>query len=70
MFKRVFQLVAALGTFSLLLAGCGSNTGEVQASLGQEFTLSINQTATISGQNLSIKFIDVTEDSRCPTGAT
>ena len=39
-------------------------------SLGQEFTLSIGQSALIQGENLAIKFIEVTSDSRCPSDVT
>jgi hypothetical protein len=42
----------------------------IQAELGQEFELSVNQTAQISSESLEIEFRDVTEDSRCPIGAT
>ena len=54
---------------SLLLAGCASNN-EIKANLGQEFALSINQSAQIEGENLYISFKEVLEDSRCATGAT
>ena len=51
--------------------GCGKKIpNEVEASLGQEFTLSIGQSASLSGENLTIKFVKVISDSRCPTGAT
>jgi hypothetical protein len=39
-------------------------------SLGQEFTLSIGQSALMQGENLTIKFMEVTSDSRCPQDAT
>ena len=53
----------------LLLVGCASNN-EIKANLGQEFALSINQSAKIVGENLQIIFKEVLEDSRCATGAT
>ncbi len=53
----------------VLLGGCVV-TGGVKADPGQEFSLSIGQTATIEGENLHIRFEEVVEDSRCPTGAT
>jgi len=46
-----------------LLSGC-SNT--LKASLGSEFTLSVGQNARIASGSMEIKFIAVTEDSRCP----
>jgi hypothetical protein len=54
----------------ILLVGCSSNSSpEVQASTGQDFTLSVGQTAVISGEDFSIKFEAVSNDSRCPRGA-
>jgi uncharacterized protein (DUF342 family) len=50
----------------VLLAGCIGRTGEVRASLGSEFPLAIGETASVAGENLKVKFIEVTEDSRCP----
>jgi hypothetical protein len=42
---------------------------EVQASMGQEFTLPVGQSASIPSENLVVKFIDVTSDSRSPINA-
>ncbi len=42
---------------------------DVQASLGQEFKLPVGQNVAITGEDLVIKFIDVTTDSRSPKGA-
>jgi len=53
-----------------LLTGCTGKAGEVKAPLGQEFSLSIGQSARITGENLEIKFEEVTEDSRCPKNVT
>lgn len=39
----------------------------VNAGLNIPFTLKINQTAVITTENLKIKFLNVTEDSRCPS---
>ena len=49
----------------LLVSACGSDN--IKASLGKEFTLPAGKTAAISGENLSIKFVEVTGDSRCPS---
>lgn len=53
------------------VAGCqASHEAEadpVEFALGQEFPLSGGQEATISGENLRLRFTDVLEDSRCPT---
>jgi len=36
--------------------------------LGQEFSLHISESASIRGEELQVKFLEITEDSRCPTG--
>jgi hypothetical protein len=71
-----------LMTLALLLASaCGAanappagttppTSAPPSAQLGRPFTLAPGQTIAVSGEALSVKFIDVTEDSRCPTGAT
>ena len=65
--KKFVLLFIALLALALPLVGCATET---RARLGQEFSLAIGQTATIEGENLKIKFLDVTADSRCPKGAT
>jgi hypothetical protein len=66
MLKLVGLLICL--TLVLSLVACKSaNTPETQ--LGREFTLAI-KSATIVSENLSVKFLDVTEDSRCPKNVT
>ena len=62
---RMRGLCVALATL-ILLAGCVGRTGEVRVSLGSEFSLAIGETALVTGENLRLKFLEVTEDSRCP----
>ena len=38
------------------------------ASLNSQFTLAPGQSARIASESMNIKFIGVTQDSRCPTG--
>jgi len=40
-----------------------------EVALDQEFTLSPGQSATIAGENLVIKFVEVISDGRCPKRA-
>jgi hypothetical protein len=40
----------------------------VYVNLGQEFSLRIGESASIKGEELQVRFLEVTEDSRCPTG--
>lgn len=53
----------------LVLSGCSKPAGK-EVDLGKEFTLSVGQRAAIAGENLSIKFVEVISDSRCPRGAS
>ncbi len=41
----------------------------VDASFNKNFQIKINQTAVFNSDNISITFLNVTEDSRCPEGA-
>jgi len=40
------------------------------ANLGEEFSLHIGESIGITGESLQVKFVGVSEDSRCPEGAT
>jgi hypothetical protein len=53
----------------LVMAGCAS-PDTIEAIPDIEFTLTPGQTATIAGEDLSITFVEVVSDSRCPKGAT
>ena len=68
--KRYGLYLLAFVATLLLLGGCVVIPGEVKADPGQEFSLSIGQSAVISGENFLIKFKEIVEDSRCPEGAT
>ena len=61
---KLFIISIILSTIFLVVAGCSSNA----ISLGQEFSLRIGESASIRGEELKVKFLEVTEDSRCPTG--
>ena len=39
----------------------------INTELNTEFELKINQTANIESENIKIKFLDILEDSRCPS---
>ena len=52
-----------IGVLSLLLA-CSTPAGP---KLGDQFTLAVGQSATIADLGLWMRFIQVTQDSRCPT---
>ncbi|MHB8086021.1 MAG: hypothetical protein ACYDHZ_09355 [Dehalococcoidia bacterium] len=68
MFKLILFLIAL---FTLtILSGCQSNQAMVKASLNNEFSLAIGQSAGIQEERLTVKFDSIQEDSRCPRGAT
>jgi hypothetical protein len=67
---RYFLWLSIITILILPLAACGNAPPQVQADLGQEFSLSIGQTAAIKGEALRITFEDVVEDSRCPSDVT
>jgi hypothetical protein len=66
MLKYTLYSIAILAIL-LTTFGCGSGSSKIQVGLNEEFVLSKGQSATISGEDLEIKFKDVTGDSRCPS---
>src|SRR3990172_7242441 len=52
-----------------LLVGCTGNDLNTSSSLGIEFSLRPGQQTSISGEDLTIEFKSVSNDSRCPTDA-
>lgn len=65
--KKLWVL-AVLSIVVLLLpaviSACGSES--IEAALGEQFTLPVGKAAVITGERLTIKFLEVTGDSRCP----
>lgn len=53
----------------LAVPGC-SGPATIEALPDIEFTLTPGQTAEVAGEDLSITFVEVVSDSRCPKGAT
>jgi hypothetical protein len=56
--------ILALAAITLLLCLCLACGSRIE--LGQEFSLSIGQSAIIADEDLEITFEEITEDSRCP----
>jgi hypothetical protein len=52
------------------LSGCRGGTNTVRASLGNEFSLAVGQAVELEGEQLTVQFEGVRDDSRCPKGAT
>jgi hypothetical protein len=65
--KKYGLYIIALAAIAALLCVCLACGLKVK--LGQEFSLSVGQSAVIAGENLEITFEEVSEDSRCPEGA-
>jgi hypothetical protein len=59
------RLVAALAVFG---TACSDSTTP-SALLGTDFTVGAGETVDVTDAGLSIKFVRVKSDSRCPTGA-
>jgi hypothetical protein len=67
--KMTVRLMSSLA-FLIALAGCEENAGSViGVNLNQEFSLQIGQEIVVRGEDLTLAFLAVTEDSRCPEGA-
>ncbi len=67
--KYSLYLLASL-VIVLSLSSCVGGIGGAKARLGEEFSLSVGQSVVITGEDLGIKFVEVSEDSRCPKGVT
>jgi len=52
---------------SILLLGCAIKSADVSAELDKQFSLKANQTASIDSEGLTIKFREISGDSRCPS---
>ena len=55
-------------TALIVAAACAPEVGAGTAGLGESFSLAVGQSASIDGEDLTIEFIDVIADSRCPSG--
>jgi len=64
-----FSVVTILITMLFILSTCGQS-GVPLINFNEEFSLSQGQIVLIKGEDLKIKFVKITEDSRCPKGAT
>jgi len=67
--KLYFKITLLAAILILLISGCVKQTpkDEITADLNKQFQLKINQTAFIESEDIEVKFLDVKEDSRCPS---
>ena len=52
----------------IFLSGCTAPTPGVTVTIGQPFTLEIGQSAVVQNEGIRIYFVNVSADSRCPSG--
>lgn len=64
-----------IAVFALMAVACGQSTNPVDGappqqivSLDESITLAVGEAAMVEGTPLTIRFVEVEEDSRCPTG--
>ena len=65
--KTKIKALLFLFIIGLSLSSC---VGGANARLGEEFILPVGQSVVITGEDIGIKFIEVSEDSRCAKGVT
>jgi hypothetical protein len=63
--RLTLPLAAALACAGATPAG-SSGSESVQAQVGQPFTLAPGESASLDSGKLTVKFVAVSEDSRCP----
>jgi hypothetical protein len=68
--KIVYIVYLTVIVAILSLAACSPQPNEINTKLGEEFSLMPGQSASIIGEPLAIRFLEVVNDSRCPTGVT
>jgi len=69
---RMLSIVCVFVVVTVLVfsVGCNDQMDEISADLGQEVELKIGETVSIENEEITFKFVEVSGDSRCPTGAT
>jgi len=65
MWKRRLHFLISLCV--ILAAPSCTGLEDIQVHLNEEFSLSIGQHASMTGEDLEVSFEEVTEDSRCPS---
>lgn len=66
MWMKLCVSIVLLCTVLSAVSGCGKG----EYDMGEEFTLSIGEAASIQGEQLRIEFLEISEDSRCPRDVT
>jgi len=64
--RKYAILILATILLTAMVGSACARRARIEASPGQEFTLYLDQTATIDGEHMEIRFAEVISDSRCP----
>lgn len=67
--KKLLLIVITLVFAGVFACKKDDNSVIKPVSLDQPFILELNQTAELKSDQMRIKFLGISEDSRCPTGA-
>jgi len=70
MWMKLCISIVFLCTVLSVVSGCGTNEYEDERKIGEEFTLHIGESANVKGEDLRIRFLEISEDSRCPRDVT
>ena len=68
--KQAVTVVAVLLLLGLVvgISACSKQPVNLSAELNQPFILEPGQTAMLKNESLSVRFIEIVSDSRCPRG--
>jgi len=68
MFNNLRKWILLALVFLVTMVGCAQSESRTEVRLNQTFVMKMGQAVEVAGENLNIKFKDITEDSRCPKG--
>jgi len=71
--RDFFRVLAIIGLVMAVAAmvfsiGCNNQPDEISAEIGETTELKIGQTVAVEGEQIKLKFVEITGDSRCATG--
>ena len=65
-----WRTVFACGAGLVMSAACDSGPTAPRVDLGQDFVLAPGERRQVARPSLTVRFVEVTGDSRCPAGTT
>jgi hypothetical protein len=66
---RKYSWLSAVMLVSIWLAGCNGQSSGTEVNLDEPFSLGPGESASIAGEDMTLRFVEVLNDSRCPEGA-